>query len=75
MLDSKAYHFKYKEKKGTGDTSTEYVGVMADDAPWAMHYKGKIVNPVNSLGYTVLSVQALNNKIEKLEQELEALRS
>ena len=47
---------------------------MADDAPWAMHYKGTIVNPVNSLGYTVLSVQALNNKIEKLEQELEALR-
>ena len=75
MLNTPAYHFHYKEKKGTGDTSTEYVGVMADDAPWAMHYKGKIVNPVNSLGYTVLSVQALNNKIEKLEQELEALRS
>jgi len=75
MLNTPAYHFHYKEKKGTGDTNTEYVGVMADDAPWAMHYKGTIVNPVNSLGYTVLSVQALNNKIEKLERELEALRS
>ena len=43
---------------------------MADEAPWAMHYKGSIVNPVNTLGYTVLSVQALNAKIEKLEQAL-----
>ena len=75
MLNTPAYHFHYKEKKGTGDTSTEYVGVMADEASWAMHYKGTIVNPVNTLGYTVLSVQALNNKIEKLEQELELLRS
>ena len=67
MLDSKAYHFRYKTKKGTGDSKTEYVGLMADDAPWAMHYKGTIVNPVNTLGYTVLAVQALNEKIERLE--------
>jgi len=73
MLDSKAYHFKYKEKMGTGDSNTEYVGVMADDAPWAMHYKGKIVNPVNTLGYTVLSIQALNDKIETLEKQVTAL--
>jgi len=70
MLDSKAYHFKYKEKMGTGDSNTEYIGVMADDAPWAMHYKGKIVNPVNSLGYTVLSIQALHDRIEQLEKKL-----
>jgi len=70
MLSTPAYHFHYKEKKGTGDSSTEYIGVMADEAPWAMHYKGSIVNPVNTLGYTVLSVQALNAKIEKLEQAL-----
>jgi len=75
MLSTPAYHFHYKDKKGTGDSSTEYIGVMADEAPWAMHYKGSIVNPVNTLGYTVLSVQALNAKIEKLEQELEALHS
>ena len=70
MLSTPAYHFHYKEKKGTGDSSTEYIGVMADEAPWAMHYKGSIVNPVNTLGYTVLSVQALNAKIEKLEKAL-----
>lgn len=69
MLDSKAYHFRYKEKHGTGDSKTEYVGLMADESPWAMHYKGKIVNPVNTLGYTVLAVQALYDKIEKLETQ------
>ena len=73
MLDSKAYHFKYKEKMGTGDSNTEYIGVMADDAPWAMHYKGKIVNPVNSLGYTVLSIQALHDRIEQLENKLQGV--
>jgi hypothetical protein len=67
MLDATPYHFRYKEKKGTGDSITEYVGLMADDAPWAMHYHGRIVNPVNTLGYTVLAVQALNDKIERLE--------
>jgi hypothetical protein len=75
MLGSKAYHFQYRQKMGTGDSATEYVGLMADDAPWAMHYKGKIVNPVNTLGYTVLSIQALNDKIEKLEQELSEVRN
>jgi hypothetical protein len=70
MLDSKAYHFRYKEKHGTGDSKTEYVGLMADESPWAMHYKGKIVNPVNTLGYTVLAVQALHDKIEKLESQV-----
>jgi len=71
MLSTPAYHFRYKERKGTGDSSTEYVGVMADEAPWAMHYKGNIVNPVNTLGYTVLSVQALHAQIEKLDKRLE----
>ena len=71
MLDSKAYHFRYKEKKGTGDSRTEYVGLMADDAPWAMHYGNTIVNPVNTLGYTVLAVQALHDKITRLEAMLE----
>jgi len=70
MLDATPYHFRYKEKHGTGDSRTEYIGVMADDAPWAMHYKGTIVNPVNTLGYTVLAVQALNDKIERLESLL-----
>ena len=74
MLDSKAYHFHYKDRLGTGDSDTEYVGVMADDAPWAMHYKGKIVNPVNSLGYTVLSIQALHDKITKLETAIVTMR-
>jgi hypothetical protein len=70
ILSSTPYHFQYKQSMGTGDSTTEYVGVMADDAPWAMHYSGTIVNPVNALGYTVGAIQALHDKIQKLEAQL-----
>ena len=70
ILNTKAYRFHYKEGRGTGDIDTEYVGIMADEAPWAMHYGNSIVNPVNTLGYTVLAVQALSDKIENLESLL-----
>ena len=70
ILNTNVYRFHYKPDMGTGDTNTEYVGVMADEAPWAMHYNGTVVNPVNTLGYMVLGFQALNEKVAKL-QELE----
>jgi hypothetical protein len=73
MLSSKAYNFHYKNKRGTGDTLTNYVGIMADEAPWAMHYKGKIVNPVNTLGYTVLAFQAMERQVEELQARLAAI--
>jgi hypothetical protein len=66
MLDTKVYPFRYKEGFGTGDTETEYWGIMADEAPWAMHYDGGIVNPVNTLGHTVLAIQALQQEIDEL---------
>uniref|UniRef100_A0A6M3LCA9 Uncharacterized protein n=1 Tax=viral metagenome TaxID=1070528 RepID=A0A6M3LCA9_9ZZZZ len=56
--------------RGTQDTETEYVGIMGDEAPWAMHYKGGIVNPVNSLGYTTLAIQALEERVRELEAQL-----
>jgi hypothetical protein len=64
LLETNIYNFHYKEGMGTGDSDTQYVGVMADESPWAMHYDGRVINPVNTLGYMVLGVRALNNKIE-----------
>lgn len=73
MLGAKVYDFHYKKGKGTQDSKTKYVGVMADEAPWAMHHDGGVVNPVNALGYTVLGFQAMAAKIKSLEDKLAAL--
>ena len=66
--------FHFKEGMGTGDTDTEYVGVMADEAPWAMHYGGGVLNPINAFGYTVGAIQALYEEVVGLRTELEALK-
>ena len=68
ILHTQAYRFHYKEGFGTRDYKTEYVGIMADEAPWAMHYGGSIVNPVNTLGYMVLGFQAVDKRLSLLEQ-------
>ena len=75
ILNTKAYHFNYKEGLGTQDPLTNYVGVMADEASWAMHYSGRIVNPVNTLGYMVLGFQAIDEKIETVNDKIERLES
>jgi hypothetical protein len=66
LLATNIYAFHYKQGMGTGDTKTQYVGVMADEASWAMHYDGRVINPVNTLGYMVLGIQATNQKIDSL---------
>ncbi|KKP88020.1 MAG: Lipoprotein [Candidatus Nomurabacteria bacterium GW2011_GWA2_35_80] len=66
ILSTPIYRFNYKPGMGTGDSTTEYVGVMANEALWAMHFNGTIVNPVNTLGYMVLGIQATNKKISDL---------
>ncbi|HEV7702239.1 MAG TPA: hypothetical protein VGO63_02235, partial [Candidatus Paceibacterota bacterium] len=63
VLDVPIYNFHYKTGMGTGDSDTQYVGIVADEAPWAMHYNGQILNPVNTFGYSVLSIQALNQRM------------
>ena len=73
ILNTKVYDFHYKPGKGTGDADTEYVGVVADEAPWAMHYKGEVVNPVNVLGYSLLGIQALHARIRELEHKVAGL--
>jgi hypothetical protein len=73
IINANVYRFHYKPGMGTGDTETEYVGVMADEAPWAMHYGGAVVNPVNTLGYMVLGIQALDEKIATLSGQINNL--
>ena len=73
MLAAPVYRFQYKqgqEYTTTGDYQTEYVGILAEDAPWAMHHHGKILNPVNTFGYSVLAIQALEARLRVLEARL-----
>lgn len=81
LLNTPVYDFKYKSKSeareegiervtSTGDVETVYTGIVADEAPWAMHYGGRILNPINALGYTLLAIKALATKVETLEAEL-----
>src|SRR3989337_249364 len=73
MVSKPGYDFTYKEKViSTGDTKTQYTGIMAEDAPWATHYNGRILNPINTFGYTVLAMKALMHRIEDLEKQLAA---
>lgn len=72
VLRAPLYRFHYKAGAGTGDTKTEYVGIMADESPYFMHYDGKILNPVNGLGYTVGAIQAMQAQIDALKAELAA---
>ncbi len=74
IIKAKVYRFHYKPKMGTGDSDTEYVGLMADEAPWAMHYNCSIVNPVNTLGYMVLGIQALYHRLLVLTQAVKVIR-
>ena len=80
MLGTIVYRFHYRDGMGTQDTETEYVGPMADEAAWAMHYEGGVLNPVNTLGYAVLGFQAMDRRIAEhdtrfsgVEDRLEAL--
>ena len=76
MVNTPIYDFQYRSKKdakpgeriiNTGDTQTVYTGIMADEAPWAMHFGGKILNPINTFGKTVQAIRALAKRVEALE--------
>ena len=73
ILSARVYDFHYKDGKGTLDRETDYVGVVADEAPWAMHYGGAVLNPVNSLGFTVLAFQAMAHELAAMKRKLAAL--
>lgn len=68
ILGTQVYQFHYKPGMGTGDTVTEYVGLLADEAPWAMHYNGGVLNPINVCGYMVLGFQAIDKRLRVIEE-------
>ena len=74
MLNTKAYRFHYKKGYGTKDYRTEYVGPVAEEAPWAMHYAGRVINPVNTLGYMVLGFQAQGTQLAETRTEIQRLK-
>jgi len=76
LVATPVYDFKYRSKDeaepgehivSTGDVETTYTGIMADEAEWAMHHHGKILNPINTFGYTLLAIKALNDRLDELE--------
>lgn len=67
------YDEQGRKMSTTGDFETEYVGVMADSAPWAMHHKGRIFSPVSAFGHASLAIQALHKEFEGLKAEVAAL--
>jgi len=70
MMAVSVYDFRYKVGKGTGDATTLYTGVMAEEAPWAMHFGGTVLSPISTFGYSVLAIQALQAQIEDLKTRL-----
>lgn len=70
VLSAPVYRFRYKEGRGTLDSTTEYAGIVADEAPWAMHFNNTILNPVNTAGYAFASIQALQAEIDALKAEI-----
>lgn len=72
ILKTKIYRFHYKPDaaQSTGDKVTQYVGPVAEEAPYAMHFNGTILNPINTFGYTAAAIQALQAEIDALKAQL-----
>ena len=75
VLSAPVHTFHYKPHMGTLDSQTQYAGIIADEAPWAMHFNGTILNPVNGLGYTTAAIQAQQAQIDALKAEIAALKA
>lgn len=74
LLDANVYRFHYKPDAAltTGDFDTEYVGIVGEEAPWAMHHEGRVFNPVSAFGHAVAAIQALTAQVKELEGKLAA---
>jgi hypothetical protein len=72
LVKTGVYEFTYKEagRPTTGDYSTHYVGVMAEELPEVMHHNGRIFSPVSAFGMALLAIKALTEKVESLEAQL-----
>ena len=76
LLGTPIYRFHYRPDAAmsTQDFSTLYVGPVAEEAQWAMHHQGRILNEINTAGYAIASIQAQQAQIEALKAEIAALR-
>ena len=80
LAETPVYDFQYLTKAEyngeldhpitTGDTATVYTGTMADEAPFLMHHKGRILNPINTVGYLLLGIKALTERVQTLEAQV-----
>jgi hypothetical protein len=64
----------YKPGRGTGDHQKIYAGPVAEEALWAMHHGGRILDPISTFGYTIAAFQAMQAEIDQLKTELAGLR-
>ena len=75
ILSAEVRPFTFKKGfPGTGDTTTVYQGPLADEAPWAMHFDGGVLNPISTFGHTIQAFKAHEERIRKLERELAELK-
>ena len=72
IRDLSIHTWRYKPGQGTGDTETEYVGPMAEDAPWAMHYQRSVLSEANIAGHAFAAIAALADKLDALEARMTA---
>lgn len=72
LLGTGVYEFTYKEagRPTTGDYSTVYTGVMAEELPEVMHHNGRIFSPVSAFGELLLAIKGLAAKVSNLESRL-----
>lgn len=69
ILSANIYRFKYRPEWRSvgGDYETEFVGVVADEAPWVMMHRERIFSPISAFGYTAAAIQQLDARIKILE--------
>lgn len=76
VVSAPTHHFTYNAEvmpAGQWAPKDHMTGIFAEEAPWAMHGKrdgyrnGIAFSAVNAFGYARAAIQALNEKIERLE--------
>ena len=72
IVDATVHRFRYKQDhRGVGrDYETEFAGIVADEAPWAMKHKGRIFSEISAFGHAAAAIQALYAEITVLTDRL-----
>ena len=72
VIDTPIELWKYRPdaKHVGGDYETEFAGIVADRAPWAMKHNGTIFNEINAAGHAFAAIQALYAEISELKAQL-----